>query len=59
LEGRAREKYARLNRLSFECNWYRDQYDTLDALVEALRTDNGWLEYRAEVMQDQLLELDA
>jgi hypothetical protein len=22
-------------------------------------TDNGWLEYRAEVMQDQLLELDA
>jgi ATP-dependent protease HslVU (ClpYQ) peptidase subunit len=24
-----------------------------------LRTDNGWLEYRAEVMRDQLLELDA
>jgi hypothetical protein len=31
----------------------------LDALVEALRTDNGWLEYQAEVMRDQLLELDA
>jgi hypothetical protein len=45
--------------LSSERNWYRDQYDTLDALVEALRTDNGWLEYRAEVMHDQLLELDA
>jgi hypothetical protein len=24
-----------------------------------LRTDNGWLEYRVEVMRDQLLELDA
>jgi chromosome segregation ATPase len=45
--------------LSSERNWYRDQYDTLDALVEALRTDNRWLEYRAEVMRDQLLELDA
>jgi hypothetical protein len=32
--------------LSSERNWYRDQYDALDALVEALRTDNGWLEYR-------------
>jgi hypothetical protein len=27
--------------LSYERNWYRDQYDALDALVEALRTDNG------------------
>jgi phage shock protein A len=59
LEGRAREKYGRLDRLSSECNWYRDQYDALDALVEDLRTDNGWLEYQAEVMRDQLLELDA
>jgi chromosome segregation ATPase len=59
LEGRARERCDRLDQLSFERNWYRDQYDALDALVEALRTDNGWLEYRAEVMRDQLLELDA
>jgi hypothetical protein len=45
--------------LSSECNWYWDQYDALDALVEALRTDNGWLEYRVEVMRDELLEQDA
>jgi hypothetical protein len=59
LEGQAREKYDRLVRLSSERNWYRDQYDTLDALVEALRTDNGWLEYRLQVVQDELLEQDA
>jgi hypothetical protein len=59
LEGRAREKYGRPDRLSSEHNWLRDQYDALDALVDALRTDNGWIEYRAEVMRDQLLELDA
>jgi hypothetical protein len=28
--------YNRLDQLSSERNWYRDQYDTLDALVEAL-----------------------
>jgi hypothetical protein len=27
--------------LSSECDWYRDQYDSLDTLVEALQTDNG------------------
>jgi hypothetical protein len=59
LEGRAWERYDRLDRLSYERNWYRDQYDTLDALVEALRTDNGWLEYRLQVVQDELLEQDA
>jgi hypothetical protein len=52
LEGRAREKYGRLDRLSSERNWCRDQYDALDALVEIQRTDNGWLEYRSEVMRD-------
>jgi hypothetical protein len=31
----------------------------LDALVEALRTDNGWLEYRLRVVWDELLEQDA
>jgi hypothetical protein len=56
LEGRARERYGRLDRLSYERNWYRDQYDALDALVEALRTNNGWLEYRLQVVRDELLE---
>jgi hypothetical protein len=55
LEGRARERHDRLDQLSSERNWYRDQYD---ALVEALQTDNGWLEYRVEAMHDELLELD-
>jgi chromosome segregation ATPase len=31
----------------------------LDALVEALRTDNMWLEYRLQVVRDELLEQDA
>jgi hypothetical protein len=59
LEDRARERYNRLDQLSSERNWYRDQYDALDALVEALRTDNGWLEYQLQVMRDELLEQDA
>jgi Mg2+ and Co2+ transporter CorA len=59
LEGRARERHDRLDQLSSERNWYRDQYDTLDALVEALRTDNEWLEYRVEAIRDELLEQDA
>jgi hypothetical protein len=56
LEGRARERYGRLDRLSYERNWYRDQDNALDALVEALRTNNGWLEYRLQVVRDELLE---
>jgi chromosome segregation ATPase len=48
-----------LHRLSSEHNWYRDQYDALDALVEALRADNGWLEYRLQVVRHELLEQDA
>jgi hypothetical protein len=42
--------------LSSDRDWYRDQYDALDTLVEALQTDNGWLEYRLEVVRDSLLE---
>jgi hypothetical protein len=45
--------------LSSNRDWYRDQYDALDALVEALRTDNGWLEYRLEAVRDELLEQGA
>jgi hypothetical protein len=45
--------------LSSDRDWYRDQYDTLDALMEALRTDNGWLEYRLQVVQDAFLDQGA
>jgi hypothetical protein len=45
--------------LSSDRNWYRDQYDALDALVEALRNDNGWLEYRLRIVWDQLLDQGA
>jgi chromosome segregation ATPase len=43
--------------LSTELDWYRGQYDALDILVEALRTDNGWLEYRLRAVWDELLDL--
>jgi DNA repair exonuclease SbcCD ATPase subunit len=59
LEGRARERYSRLDRLSNERNCYWDQYDALDALVEALRTDNRWLKYRLQVVWDAFLDLGA
>jgi hypothetical protein len=42
--------------LSSERDWYRDQYDSLDALVEALRTDNGWREYWLQTVRDELLD---
>jgi hypothetical protein len=41
LECRARARYNRITQLSLELDWYRGQYDALDALVEALRTDNS------------------
>jgi hypothetical protein len=59
LEDRARERHDRLDQVSFERDWYQDQYNALDALVEALQTHNGWMEYRVEAMCDELLELDA
>jgi hypothetical protein len=42
--------------LSSERDWYLDQYDTLDVLVEALLTNNGWLEYRLQVVRDAFLD---
>jgi chromosome segregation ATPase len=57
--GHARERYNRLDQLSSECDRYRDQYDALDALVEALRTDSGWLEYQLRAVWDELLEEEA
>jgi hypothetical protein len=59
LEGRARERYGTLDRLDAELRWYQEQYNTLDALVEALRTPDGWVVYRAEALRDPLPELDA
>jgi chromosome segregation ATPase len=59
LEGRARERYGALDQLDAELSWYRGQYNALDALVEALRTPDRWLVYRAEALLDQPLELDA
>jgi chromosome segregation ATPase len=59
LEGQARERYDALDWLNTELSWYREQYDALDTLVEALRTADGWLAYRAEALRDHLLELDA
>jgi chromosome segregation ATPase len=58
LEGRARERYGALDWLDAELSWYREQYNALDTLVEALRTPDGWLVYRAEALRDQLPELD-
>jgi chromosome segregation ATPase len=58
LERRARERYDTLDCLDTELNWYRGQYNTLDALVEALRTPDRWLVYRAEALRDQPPELD-
>jgi chromosome segregation ATPase len=59
LEDRARERYGALDQMSSELRWLREQRDALDALVEALRTGDGWLAYRAEALWDQLLELEA
>jgi hypothetical protein len=59
LEGRARERYSALDQLDAELSWYREQYKALDAIVEALRTPDGWLVYRAEALRDLLQELDA
>jgi hypothetical protein len=42
--------------LSLELDWYRGQYDALDALVEALRTDNSWLEYQLRAVTKALLD---
>jgi hypothetical protein len=59
LKRRARERYDTLDRLDAELNWYRGQYNTLDALIEALRTPDRWLVYRAEALRDQPPKLDA
>jgi hypothetical protein len=59
LERRARERYDALDRLHADLHWYRGQYDALDALVEALRSPDRWLAYRAEALLDLPPEQDA
>jgi hypothetical protein len=53
LERWARERYDTLDRLDAELDWYRGQYNTLDALIEAPRSPDQWLVYRAEALLDQ------
>jgi chromosome segregation ATPase len=56
LEHRARGKYGVFDQMSVELRQLREQRDALDALAEALRTQDGWLSYRAEALRDQLSE---
>jgi predicted nucleic acid-binding Zn-ribbon protein len=58
LEDRARGGYNALDWMSFELRQLQKQRDALDAVVEALRMEDGWLAYRAEALRDQLLELE-
>jgi hypothetical protein len=52
LERRARERYDTLDRLDADLHWYRGQHGALDTLVEALRSPDRWLAYRAEALLD-------
>jgi hypothetical protein len=52
LERRARDRYVALDRLDTDLRWYRGQYEALEALVEALRSPDRWLAYRAEALLD-------
>jgi chromosome segregation ATPase len=56
LEHRARDKYGAFDKMSAELRQLREQRDAFDVLAEALRTQDGWLSYRAEALRDQLLE---
>jgi chromosome segregation ATPase len=56
LEHRARDKYGVLDQMNAELHQLQEQRDALEALAEALRTQDGWLSYRAEALRDQLLE---
>jgi regulator of replication initiation timing len=42
--------------MSAELRQLREQRDAFGTLAEALRTQHGWLSYRAEALRDQLLE---
>jgi hypothetical protein len=59
LERRDRERYDALDRLDANFRWYRGQYETSEALVEAHRSPDRWLAYRAEALLDSLPEQGA
>jgi DNA repair exonuclease SbcCD ATPase subunit len=59
LERQARERYDALDHLNADLHWYRGQYDALAALVEALRSPDRWLAYRAEALLDLPPEQDS
>jgi hypothetical protein len=52
LERRARERYVAFDRLDADFRWYRGQYEALESLVEALRSPDRWLAYRAKALLD-------
>jgi chromosome segregation ATPase len=52
MERRARERYDVLDCLDVDLRWYQGQYEALEALVEALRSPDRWLAYRAEALLD-------
>jgi hypothetical protein len=54
--GPGEEKFNRLTWLSSDLEWYRGQYESLDALVEALQPDNGWLVYNLMAAEDTLTD---
>jgi hypothetical protein len=58
LERRAQERYDTLDRLDADLHWYWGQFDALDSLVEALRSPDRWLAYRAEALLDLPPEQD-
>jgi hypothetical protein len=59
MEHHARKRYDALDRLDADLHWYRGQYEALDTLVEALRSPDRWLAYRAEALLDLPLEQGA
>jgi hypothetical protein len=47
-----RQELERGPGLNADLHWYRGQYETLDALVEALRSPDRWLANKAEALLD-------
>jgi hypothetical protein len=56
LERRARDKYSAFDRVNAELHQLRERCGAFDALVDALRTPDGWLAYRAMALHDELHE---
>jgi hypothetical protein len=52
LEHHAHEKYGAFEQMSAELRQLREQRDAFGTLAEALRTQDGWLLYRAEALRD-------